>query len=203
VLREAFQKIFWGWILVFIEIHIIAIDILPDPIGYFLIYSGLLLLIDHFDAGTKAKNMAALLMLVSIPTIFIQNGSVNQMGNGTFLSGWSIYLNMMGIFNLILAYFIFQLLIRVASQNGNQLLLNRTNSTFKLYMISMLVITFFQPFAMNFSRDLITIYIILSSVYGLILQIIFLILIRNFSRKDDSHPPVNSAGGSLPTDDSL
>jgi hypothetical protein len=197
MLREGFQKIFWGWILVFIEIHIIAIDILPDPIGYFLIYSGLLLLINEYEAGANAKNMAAVLMLVSIPTIFIQNGSIDQIGSGMFLSGLFIYMNIVEILNLILAYFIFHLLISVAYQKDNQELLNRTKSTFKLYMISMLLLTFLEPFAMNLTRDLITGFIVFSSIYGLVLQIVFLVLIHKFSKGEG--PPIEPVDESYPT----
>ncbi|WP_053362924.1 hypothetical protein [Bacillus sp. FJAT-27251] len=199
MLQEGFQKIFWGWILVMIEIHFIAMDILPDPIGYLLIYFGLLLLMKEFPSGKKAKNLAVLLMVVSIPTIFIQN---NQIGSGLIFSGWFFYTNILEIFILVLAYFIFQLLISVASEKGNQELVDRTNSTFKLYMVSMLVITFFQPFTMNLPKDLAELFIVVSAMYGIILQVLFLILIKRFSRYKDHPPSHGNLVGSMTPDES-
>ncbi|WP_272914196.1 hypothetical protein [Bacillus dakarensis] len=36
---QAFNRIFWGYLFVWIEIHLFVVDLLPDPIGYWLILS--------------------------------------------------------------------------------------------------------------------------------------------------------------------
>lgn len=183
--REGFQKIFWGFILVLIELHIIVIDILPDPVGYYLIFSGLGLMANRFPASEKAKNFALGLALLSIPTVFIQNNAVDQMGTGSIFSGWALYLNIIGILNLVLVYYIFRLMITIVEENGDLYLQSRTANTFKVYMIAMLIVTFSQSFAMNMTQDVLIIYTILSVAVSLIMHIVFLVLVHKFSKLPD------------------
>ncbi|WP_404332506.1 hypothetical protein [Mesobacillus maritimus] len=64
MLYEGFRKIFWGFILVFLEIHLLIIDILPDPIGYYLIFSGINLLNKHYGVSSKGKGFALGLVIL-------------------------------------------------------------------------------------------------------------------------------------------
>lgn len=185
MLYDGFRKIFWGFILVFLEIHIIAIDILPDPVGYYLILSGLNLLKSRYHLDVKANYVAILLVLVSIPTVFLQNNAMNQLGSASLITGWSIYMSVIGILNLVLAYFIFQVMISIATKREDDYLQRRTTNTFKAYMIIMLLITFFESFAMNMTRDLLMGYVTISAIFGLIMNITFLVLISRFSKVDD------------------
>ena len=76
-----FKKLFWGFLFVFLEIHII-IDILPDPIGYFMIFSGLILLLKNIPdskPGKHAMRWAQALIILSIPSVFLSQNEINQL----------------------------------------------------------------------------------------------------------------------------
>ncbi|SEN63964.1 hypothetical protein SAMN05192533_11671 [Mesobacillus persicus] len=186
MLYDGFRRIFWGFIFIFLEIHIIAIDILPDPVGYYLILSGLNLMKSRYHLNVKANYVATLLVLVSIPTVFLQNNAIDQLGSASLITGWSIYMSVIGVLNLVLAYFIFRVMISIATNRGDDHLLRRTTNTFKAYMIIMLLITFFESFAMNMTRDLLMGYVTISAIFGLTMNIILLVLLSRFSKLDDN-----------------
>lgn len=191
MLYEGFRKIFWGFILVFIEIHLMVIDILPDPIGYFLIFSGINLLNNHFDYKNKGKHVALSLVFLSIPTLFIQNQAVEQM------SGLAMYLSLIGILNLILVYYIFQLMVLIANKRKDHSLFKRTTTTFRIYMVLMFLVTFLEAFFINMTESMRMGFIVLSAIFGLALNIFFLVLLSKFSKlSDDGNAPYNRSNSS-------
>lgn len=179
MLYKGFRKIFWGFIFVFIEIHIIAIDILPDPVGYFLIYTGMKLVNIHDEFGSGGKFIAFGLVYFTLPTVFLQNTTIEH------ISGWFIYMSVIGILNLVLAFYILQMMVLIATGRKENHLLRRTETSFKFYMISVMVITFFEPFALNMNLTEGTGYFMFSSLLGFIMNIIFLVLLSKFSKLPD------------------
>lgn len=176
MLYEGFRKIFWGFIFVFLEIHLIAIDILPDPLGYYLIFKGLKQVNNHFEVESRGKLLALGLVYFSLPTVFLQNTSIEQ------VSCWFFYMSIIGILNLVLAFNIFKIMVLIATNRKESNLLRRTEITFKVYMISMFLITFFEPFSINMNISEETGYFVFSAVIGLIMNIIFLVLLSKFSK---------------------
>jgi hypothetical protein len=74
--REGFNNIFWGLLFVVLDIRINAIDlILPDFMGYILIFKGLTLLAPEHRGFRKARVLAVIMFFVSIPSL-IEVGSV-------------------------------------------------------------------------------------------------------------------------------
>lgn len=183
-MNSSYRKIFWGFLFVLIELHIIALDLLLDPIGYYLIFSGISKLVDDYQSGQKAKTLSILLIVVSIPTVFIQQTtSLNQFGQITDFSIWPIYMIVLGILKLILVFYVFQLLLKVSHQLGDESLIRRTRNTFKVYMSVMLILTLFQSFTMNLTSDLLTPLSVIFVVVSLIMEISFLLLIRKFGKE--------------------
>jgi len=73
--REGFISIFWGLLFVVLDIRIGSIDlILPDFIGYILIFKGLTSLASEHRGFRKARVFAAIMFFVSIPSL-IEMGS--------------------------------------------------------------------------------------------------------------------------------
>lgn len=179
MLYEGFRKIFWGFILVFVEIHLMVIDILPDPIGYYLIFSGIRLVNHYFGFTNKGKQVALGLVFLSLPTLFIQNQSVIQM------SGSSIYLSLIGIINLVLAFYLFQLMVSIAKQREDDSLHQRTTTMFKIYMVTMFFVTFLEPFSINMTEGLKMWFIVFSAIFGLVINIFFLALLLKYSKLSD------------------
>ncbi|KAB8125840.1 hypothetical protein F9U64_21540 [Gracilibacillus oryzae] len=179
-MKDAFSKMFWGYILVLIEIHLFVIDILADPVGYFLIYLGINHLVNEFPIGHKAKNLAIVLILLSIPTVFVVN--IDAFSSEPVLSRWSIYGTVLSLLKLILIFYIFQLMMEIANSSSDPYLIGRTEKTFLTYIIIMALISISQPFTMNFSMDVHTTYVILTIVISLIMEVVLLVLLRRFMK---------------------
>lgn len=178
-MSEAFKKIFWGYLVVLIEIHFLVIDIFPDPLGYYLIFSGISMLLKYFPIGYKAKNMALVLIFISIPTVFIeQNAGADQLGQIPFLSGWPLYMTVFGVLKLILVFYIFQLMMVIVKKHGDSALLTHTTKTYYAYILVMVLTMIAHSFSINFSTDQYMVVTIISLVLGLIMEIVFLVLLR-------------------------
>ncbi|MBT2757631.1 hypothetical protein J7E71_17210 [Mesobacillus foraminis] len=182
MLRDGFRKIFWGLILVLVEVHIVAFDLLPDPLGYFYILSGFNLLTSRYEMDRKGKWLAAGLILLSLPTIVIQNGVYDTI----LVSPAAIYISIMGILNLILAYFIFQLMISVAASIGDRRLEKQTSGTCRMYMVAIFLVCLFQSFRINMSSDQLTGLTLISFVFSLVMQLSLLMQVSTFSKLPDA-----------------
>lgn len=184
-MSEAFNKIFWGYLLILIEIHFLVIDIFPDLLGYYLIFSGISILLNDFPIGNKAKNIALALIFISIPTVFIeQNTGADQLGQLPFLSGWSIYVTVLGVLKLTLVFYIFQLIMAIVNKHGDFALINRTKKTFYTYILIMVLTMIAHSFSINFSTDQFIVVSIISLVLGFIMEIVLLVLLRKMRKID-------------------
>ncbi|WP_174731562.1 hypothetical protein [Mesobacillus harenae] len=186
MMRNSFSKLFWGFILVLIEIHLIVVDILPDPLGYLLIFWGVQSAATEDPAGKKAKTLALILMFVSLPTIFIQqNQTANEFGQLAPIDGWAFYMHAIGLLKLVLVFFVFKMMISIVKERGESDLVSRTSTTLLVYMIVMLCNSFLQTFTMNMGSNMLLglIFIIVSS--SMIMEIVFLVLLRRFMKIQD------------------
>lgn len=178
-MSEAFGKIFWGYLLVLFEIHIFVIDILPEPVGYYLIFSGIRLLLQDFPVGKKATNIALALIFISIPTVFVQqNTGIDQLGQLPFLSGWPLYMTVLGVIKLILVFYIFQLIMTIVQKHRDFYLVNRSTKTFYTYIIVMVLTLIVHSFSINFSMDQFMVITVISIAVGFIMEIVFLVLLK-------------------------
>jgi hypothetical protein len=179
-MRTAFSKLFWGFLIILLEIHIFVIDVLPDPIGYIMICSSLSYFVDEYKTGGKARGWAIVLVIFSIPSIFIPQSIISE--SSQFLSGWSIYHMLLGLLKLILVFHIFQILIVIAKNRLDTDIYNYTNNFFIIYMIIVLGTYIITPFHMNLQMDTISWFITLIHVVAFIIEIMFLVLIHKFKR---------------------
>ena len=177
-MREAFHKMFWGFLLVLLEIHIIVVDILPDPIGYIFIILGLAWFRDSYNEAKKAHQFAIGLAVLSIPSVFISQQTVNQIG--TFASGFGIYGFMMQALNLVLVYMVFQLLLVVAYQEGANDLARGTTTLFKMYMVIMIIALILPIFSIGFVN--LTSLVIVTTLLALAFEIVFLVWLLKFRK---------------------
>lgn len=101
-MSSIFLKIFWGYILTKLDIRI-YIDIFVDPIGYYLIYTGIKQLVKDFPIGNKAKIVSFGLIFYSLPSVVIDNlTNIN----------WIWYYHILIFLDIILVFYLFQLIIR-------------------------------------------------------------------------------------------
>ncbi len=200
-MRSAFSKIFWGYLMTLLEIHIQFIDILPDPIGYLLIFLGIQSLVEKYPIGNKAQVMAAILGVLSIPTVFInESNSMNPM-EAPFTMWW-FYSEIMMITSLILAFFIFQLMLKIVQDYQNQELETYTSKFFKVYIWSNLALLILDSFFINLSSEVAVAFTVATVIFYITLEIMFLVLLRKYMKLDDA-PPASPEGESIDTEKPL
>lgn len=178
-MKSAFRKIFWGYLLVFLEFHIIYIDVLPDPIGYFLIFLGVSSLIVDYPIGKKAKWWAILLALLSIPSVFISQGDMNEL---QIYTGWSVYQSIMGLLKIILVFYIFQLMLTISKKLAVEELYEWTKKFSSVYLVVMLGLQLFGWVGVNFPKDFLLTTIFILAIVGLVLEIMLLVLIHRYKK---------------------
>ncbi|MCC3356046.1 hypothetical protein [Bacillus sp. REN16] len=195
-----FKRIFWGYIFILIEIHLFVIDLLPDPIGYYFIYSGISAVSPENRIGNKLKKLLIVLMIISIPTLFIQQ---NDLGSSAGISLWDHYSFLFEWLRLVLVYFVFRLIMEFVTTIEDKFIASRSSRIFKVYMTVMLIITFTHTFAMNLSNNIIVGYLFLTIPLGFIMEIMFLVLVWKLDKYKGSggFPPLyNNNANYFPND---
>ncbi|MEH7225252.1 hypothetical protein V7112_15695 [Bacillus sp. JJ1566] len=199
-----FKRIFWGYLFILIEIHLFVVDILLDPVGYYLIFSGIAAVPSENRTGNKLKKLLIVLLIISIPTVFIQqNGNVNDLGSFANTSIWAHYSFFLEILKLVLVFFVFRLIMEFVTAVGDKFLARKSLRTFKIYMTVMLVITFTHTFAMNLSSEIILGFLFLTIPLGFIMEIMFLVLLWKLDKikRPEGFPPLyNKNDTYIPSD---
>lgn len=173
-MASAFRKMFWGYLFIFLEIHIF-IDLLADPIGYGMIYSGISMLAKESLSAKKPKILAQALIWYSLPTVFIQ-GEISQQALGlpVAFTGWTVYFSSLHLLNIILVFYLCKLLIEYSKQQSQNELSKSTANTLKAYMIVMLFAELYFSFAINL-HETDAVYIIFPVILtSLVMHIVFL-----------------------------
>ncbi|NDI36167.1 hypothetical protein [Chengkuizengella sediminis] len=120
----AFSRIFWG-IIFWFDFRINGFDILPDIIGYVLIFSGLKLLLHintHFISAQK----------ISIPLIVLSMFNIFEINFGIF--GFLIFVSFT-ILNLLLVFHLCKGIEVWAKYNGRYRLADEATHRWKIYFV--------------------------------------------------------------------
>ncbi|MDW0118231.1 hypothetical protein QTL97_14960 [Sporosarcina thermotolerans] len=180
-MNKALGNIFWGYLFIFFDFYIM-IDLLMDPIGYFLIYTGCARIVGAYPNAKKAMTVAMIGVFVSLPTVFI------NLSDSALPFGWSIYESMLSILKLVIAFYLFLVLMEVAKIFGNVALHNRAQTTFKYFVTIHFAILTVMSFSMNVSGDGWVALTVILIIAGVLMDILFLLLIRAFRRvSPDNH----------------
>ncbi|MFT4415058.1 hypothetical protein ACLM5H_14450 [Fredinandcohnia humi] len=183
-MKVNFNRLFWGFILIFLEIHIF-IDLLPDPVGYYLIFSGVNATTKGNRNADRIKILASILIIVSIPTVVVQQTvGMNAVGHIEAISLWFIYTTILAIVKLILVFFVFQFIMEIVMTLSDEALIKRSSQAFKVYMVLMLIITFSHSFVMNIWSDLVAAYLLFTIPISIGLEIMFLVLLRKLHKHE-------------------
>ncbi|WP_339252319.1 hypothetical protein NSQ43_01095 [Sporosarcina sp. FSL W8-0480] len=174
-MNKALRNIFRGYLFIFLDIYIV-IDLLMDPIGYFLIYTGCARIVGAYPNAKKAMTVAMIGVVASLPSVFI------NLSDPALSFGWSIYENILSILKLVIAFYLFLVLMEVAKTFGNEELHNRTRSTFKYFVTIHFAILTVMSFSMNVSGDGWVALTVILIIAGVFMDILFLLLIRAFRR---------------------
>lgn len=177
-MADAFRKMFWGYLFIVLEIHIF-IDLLADPIGYWLLFSGISTLAKDFPIANKAKILSLALLLFSIPTVLIQGESSQP----ALFTGWTVYFNSIHLLNVVLVFYMCRLLMEIAKHHEDKLLVKSTYKTSMSYIVVMLLGELFSSFAINLSNTNFTGIIWVAIFASLLMHILFLSLLHQYKKR--------------------
>jgi hypothetical protein len=175
--RRGLKYMIIGFLLILLDVHIF-IDVLPDPVGYALIGSGIVKLGTGGIQAKKSGITAYIMMILSIPTLFLPGEVFQEMQTASM--GWLFYGFVNSVGDLILMYFVFSLLLHEVEypvdKEENH---NRVRKMMIIYMSIALSGTFLQPFLLNMEQNSALFLGIASVALWLIVQISFLVLLRS------------------------
>lgn len=180
MMDELFKKILLGYLFIIFEIHIIFVDILPEPVGYYWIYMSLASLEKMYNLSNKGSKVAILLTILSIPSMFIQR---NNQGTDLLFNQFSNYYQpILAIIGIVLTFFVFQAMMEVAKEKGSLEIQKTTKNIFYIYMIIMFLNEFFKPFAFNIQNETFGIALLISMLIGTAVHIVFLFLVFRYRK---------------------
>lgn len=165
----SYKKIFWGFIFL-IDLRINGVDLLPDIIGYILIFIGLGMLADRNDNFYKAKVIAFPLIFLAILDIYQINVSLDRAG--TFGILISIITT---IINLVMVYRICIGISQEANKVNDIELESKAIKSWKLYLIYNII------FLIMFIPGLMQIAFILVFILSIIAYVVILRLLNTAS----------------------
>lgn len=122
-----FQRIFLG-VLFFFDFRINGFDIIPDFIGYILIYSGLKVILEMNGNFESASKLALPLIFLSFGDLFQINTSVQPF----FLLIGLVYL----VLNLLMVYRICKGISECAGEKGDNELAEISMKRWTLYLVN-------------------------------------------------------------------
>jgi len=173
-MNKALRYLFWGYLFIFFRIQI-GIDWLADPLGYLFISSGCLLLLKQYPQAKKARIVAMIGVVITIPAVFIDLSAPN-------LGMWEIYSTALFFLKLIVAYFLFDVLKSIVADYGNQGLIQRTKNVYTFYIAFHLASLFFMSFSMNIPEYPWATFVFALTIGVLIMDIAFLLLLAAIRR---------------------
>ncbi|MFC7370298.1 hypothetical protein ACFQPF_01220 [Fictibacillus iocasae] len=167
----------------FVKIHIVGVDILPDPLGYLLIYKGIGLLMkekNHMDYR-RARVLSGALMLLSIPSVFVWN-KTEGISFTTAEGSWLLYGTALSLLKLVLVFHVFRIIVSIIKIYGQKNLLNKVSSTFTAYISVLLTVTIAQSFLMNLAGDWLVGFSIILIIAAVVMEMVFLMLLRSLRK---------------------
>ncbi|MBO0588037.1 hypothetical protein [Sporosarcina sp. E16_8] len=185
-MAKALNKIFWGSLLVFFNFHIINFDILPNFLGYIVIYLGLKGLISYSDQFSKAKPYVLVLAAVSIPLIYQFEVNLTEQIEITTNSYilMAIYI-VVAFVQLGFVYHFMRGLLEIAQDAPFKPFEKKTGTVLRFYIILTLVTQIITLLILipNAFILLLTPIILVLAIMSFIVEIILLVLIRQFRSK--------------------
>lgn len=189
-MNTAWRQILYGYIFIFLDIRI-GIDLLANPIGYFLIAVGCFKIGERFYDGKIASFIATGLLFLSLPSVIID---FNLAESGL----WYYYSNMLHAGALILTFYVFRMMKAAAEFHVNIGLVERTQRLFNLYIPASLLSLAFSGALIAFAIEFMQVLSFALLLLLLGLKIAFLFLINVFRKKlaDEKQPVITFGEGS-------
>ena len=180
---DAYRRIFQGLLLVLLDFRIASIDILPDFVGYILVFRALGTLATQHPYFSKAKPFALVLIFVSLVTI-IEQPKVNLLDYSLAAQqlGWLFVGQGIFILDLFFFFWLTQGIVKLASDRELEELREKASFRWKFYLTIASILLIYTPFALNLDpawNMLIVVFVILQFVA----QLLLLGLVRTAQRE--------------------
>ncbi len=162
---KGYKRLFWAMVIISFNINIGFINILPDFIGYSLIYSGLGILSSQYKLYEKGKIPAMLLILLTLKDIWndprsnILTGGIYNVGLITLIIGSIII-----IIKIYLIYILCTGVYVLCIERGLNELVESVMFSMKFYLIISLIYLAFEPFSINLYSEARIIFIIIVGI---------------------------------------
>ncbi|QRG66048.1 hypothetical protein [Brevibacillus choshinensis] len=173
------SKIFWGLLLVFVDIRLNQFDIIPDLIGYIIAYAGFSQLSSSHSHFANAKFATIPLLLFSILELFQFPASYQVSTTGAAsMSGPIILVSLLStVLSLYMIYHLCKGLGYVAREAGAPELAEKSENRWKYYLWLTLSM-FAMPLFAVIGSPVILFLIIPFVIMGLLVYAMLLMLIR-------------------------
>lgn len=167
-----FGLIFWGILFLF-SFRIQGFDILPDIIGYILIFNGLKALLDKSDHFVTARKFCLPLIILSIFDIY-------QKPNHTSGIHFNPILSLIGLVSIILLLFLFYYICQGmkewARENSNHELAEKTENRWKHFLIMHIIS--FASILLIFIPPLAIAFVLVALIYSIVVLVMMMQLMK-------------------------
>lgn len=173
-----YKKLFWAMIIISFHINIGYIKILPEAIGYMLIYFGLKNLSEQNENYEKGKIPAIILTILTLKDAW-NNPNDNILTGGVYNIGLTntVISSVVMIIKIYLIYIIISSMVEVYDKQGEDTFVDNIKAAWRFFLGVYLVYLFCMPFLMNlnegFKIAIIFIMGIMQIVANLIIAFIF------------------------------
>lgn len=180
-MKGSLSQILVGSIFIFLAIRV-GVDLLADPIGYFLIAAGCFKLGEVFKDGKVAAYLAMGMIFFSMPSVLIDFNLVES-------GPWYYYSNFLFAAQIVLIYHLFRMLKEIAVSVGDSALEGRTRRLFNVYIPANLFMLGLGAVMAVFYWDNLQILAFVLVIGLLVLNIAFLLLLNAFRKSVKEDKP--------------
>ena len=148
--EKGYNRLFWGILITIFHINIGYISIIPDFVGYMLIYSGLNVLSTQHEIYKNGKIPSILLVLLTLKDIIYDlNSNILVNKNYTFSLIAIIISSIVIIIKLYVMYVICSGIYELSKARELDELIRRTSSGWKEYLFISAVYLVYAAFSIN------------------------------------------------------
>lgn len=180
-MKGSLSQILIGSIFIFLAIRV-GVDLLADPIGYFLIAAGCYKLGEVFKDGRVAAYIAMGMIFFSMPSVMIDFNLVDS-------GPWYYYSNFLFAAELVLVFYLFRMLKEIAVKGGDNALEGRTRRLFNIYIPANLLMLGLGAVMAVYYSDSLQILAFILVIALLVLNIAFLLLLNAFRKSVKEDKP--------------
>ena len=174
------NKIFWGFLFLFININIGPIDIMPSVIGYLLIASGITTMEEDNSMLKEARMVSYILAIMSLIVSILKLKGIDV---GLFES--SIVVKVLGwtlsVVNLILIFMLTQGMKMYLAYSNNNDIIAEYNYRWHFLAVVFCISIAVNSFVMNYKDD-VDFFSLIMSFFQVIAYIVFAAILRRTAK---------------------